>query len=160
MVTEMEEKVIIRRYQASDEESVVDLWSRAAKLAHPFIEGEGEGDRARKLREVYLVMADNWVAEVSGAVVGLLGLLEAEIGGLFVAPEAQGRGVGRALVEHAAALHGEVTVEVFANNSRARRFYDLMGFVERGRRTDEETGHILISMLRPAAGATESVTAH
>ncbi|WP_231509937.1 GNAT family N-acetyltransferase [Streptosporangium roseum] len=162
MVTGMDEKVTIRPYRASDEASVVDLWSRAAKLAHPFIEREGEGERARKLREVYLVVADNWVAEMSGAVVGLLGLLEAEIGGLFVAPAAQGRGVGRALVEHAAALHGEVTLEVFENNTRARRFYDLMGFVERGRRTDEETGHILISLLRPAAGAAESmtVTAH
>ncbi|WP_344979567.1 GNAT family N-acetyltransferase [Streptosporangium fragile] len=153
------EEIIIRRYEASDEAAVVDLWSRAVKLAHPFIEGEGEGERARKLREIYLVAADNWVAETSGAAVGLLGLLGAEIGGLFVAPEAQGRGVGRALVEHAAALHGEVTLEVFEGNTRARRFYDLMGFIERGRRTDEETGHVLISMRRPAVRTTETVTA-
>ncbi|KAA5826039.1 GNAT family N-acetyltransferase [Saccharopolyspora hirsuta] len=144
----MEQKVIIRRYRPADEEAVVDLWSRAVKIAHPFIEGEGEGERARKMREVYLVEADNWVAEASGRVVGLLGLLGAEIGGLFVAPEAQGRGVGRALVEHAVSLHGEVTLEVYEQNLRARRFYELVGFTEQGRRPDEETGHTMISLRR------------
>ncbi|MER7011705.1 GNAT family N-acetyltransferase [Saccharopolyspora sp. NPDC000359] len=144
----MEQELIIRRYQPADEEAVVDLWSRASKIAHPFIEGEGEGERARKLREVYLVEADNWVAEDSGRVVGLLGLLDAEIGGLFVAPEAQGRGVGRALVDHAVRLHGEVTLEVFEQNLRARRFYARAGFTEQGRRPDEETGHTLLALRR------------
>ncbi|WP_431043346.1 GNAT family N-acetyltransferase [Streptomyces sp. P1-3] len=143
-------ETIIRPYQPTDEEAVVDLWSRASKAAHPFIDGEGAGARARKVREVCLVHADNWVAETAeGTVIGLLGLLEAEIGGLFVAPEAQGAGVGRVLLEHAVTLHGEVTLEVFERNERARRFYDRMGFAERGRRTDEETGHELVALCRP-----------
>ncbi|AWI29425.1 GNAT family N-acetyltransferase [Streptomyces tirandamycinicus] len=129
---------------------MVDLWSRAAKLAHPFIEGEGEGERARKLREVYLRVAENWVAEVDGHVVALLGLLENEIGGLFVDPRAQGRGVGRELVQHAAALLGaELRLEVFEANARARGFYERMGFKERERRLDEESGRQLIVMVRP-----------
>ncbi|GFH37275.1 GNAT family N-acetyltransferase [Streptomyces pacificus] len=146
----METKTRIRRYEASDEAVVVDLWSRASKLAHPFIEGEGEGERARKLREVYLRVAENWVAEVDGEVVALLGLLEDEIGGLFVDPRAQGRGVGRELVRHAAALRGGgLRLEVFEANARARGFYERMGFTERERRQDEDSGHRLILMVRP-----------
>ncbi|WP_067168639.1 GNAT family N-acetyltransferase [Microtetraspora niveoalba] len=158
----MDEKLIIRRYRPTDEAAVVDLWSRAAKIAHPFVEGEGEGERARRLREEYLVKADNWVAECQGeaagapqGVVGLLGLLGSEIGGLFVAPEAQGRGIGRALVEHAAALHGTVTLDVYEGNSRGRGFYSRMGFEEIGRGAEEETGHILITLRRTAAGDGE-----
>lgn len=83
---------VIRRYAAADENAAMDVWSRAA-LAHPFIPDEGEGERARKMREIYLVHAENWVAETGGRVVALLGLLDAEIGGLFVAPETQGTGV-------------------------------------------------------------------
>ncbi|KDQ67087.1 GNAT family N-acetyltransferase [Streptomyces sp. NTK 937] len=148
----MSSETIIRPYRPADEDAVVDLWSRASKEAHPFIEGEGEGERARKVREIYLVHADNWVAEApDGTVVGLLGLLEAEIGGLFVAPESQGAGVGRELVEHAVSLHGEVTLDVFEENGRARRFYERMGFEERGRGTDEETGHATVALCRPAA---------
>ncbi|WP_346073506.1 GNAT family N-acetyltransferase [Saccharopolyspora thermophila] len=150
IVGQVDQKMIIRNYRTSDEAAVVDLWSRASKLAHPFIEGEGEGERARKLREVYLVEADNWVAEISGRVVGLLGLLGSEIGGLFVTPEEQGRGIGRTLVQHAVNLHGTVTLEVYEGNTRARRFYDRMGFTEQGRRIDEETGHVLITLRRLA----------
>ncbi|MFW5418138.1 GNAT family N-acetyltransferase [Nocardiopsis sp. CNT-189] len=128
---------------------MADLWSRASKQAHPFIEGEGKGDRARRLREVCLREAENRVAEEDGGAVALLGLLGNEIGGLFVDPRAQGRGIGRALVEHAAALRGEVRLEVFEAGTGARRFYELTGFTEQGRRLDEETGHPLILLLRP-----------
>lgn len=142
-------EVNIRRYRETDEDAVVDLWSRAVRQAHPFLPGEG-GERARTLREVHLVRADNWVAERDGVVVGLLGLMGAEVGGLFVDPAAQGRGIGRALIEHAAALHGALTLEVFARNDRARRFYDHLGFTERSRRPDEETGETLIALDRVA----------
>ncbi|MFD5657299.1 GNAT family N-acetyltransferase [Streptomyces hirsutus] len=146
----MDMKPAIRRYQASDEAVVVDLWSCASKLAHPFIEGEGEGERARKLREIYLREAENWLAEEAGDVIALLGLLGNEIGGLFVDPRAQGRGVGRALVEHAATLRGELRLGVFEANARARGFYELMGFEEREHQLDEESGHPVIIMVRPA----------
>ncbi|MDH6678092.1 putative acetyltransferase [Rhodococcus sp. LBL1] len=138
----------IRTYRPSDEEAVIDLWSRASKFAHPFLEGEGEGSRERKMREVYLVQADNWVAESPRGVIGLLGLIDSEIGGLFVAPEAQGQGIGRALVEHAAAMRGAVTLEVYERNRSARRFYERMGFVEIRRRIDEDTSHELIELRR------------
>ncbi|GAB7032346.1 GNAT family N-acetyltransferase [Streptomyces sp. NPDC021749] len=100
---------------------------------------------------MYLVRAENWVAERAGTVVGLLGLLPGgEIGGLFVAPEAQGGGVGRQLVEHAAARYGALTLGVFEGNARARRFYAHLGFTERERRVDEETGHPLLVLERAA----------
>ncbi|WP_282503975.1 GNAT family N-acetyltransferase [Streptomyces rhizoryzae] len=153
----MSSETIIRPYREADQDAVCDLWSRASKQAHPFVEGEGEGERARVLREVYLVQAENWVAERAGVVVGLLGLLGGqapdggvEIGGLFVAPEAQGAGVGRELVEHAAARYGPLRLEVFEENARARRFYAHLGFAASGRRIDDLTGRPLIAVERQA----------
>ncbi|MFH8404690.1 GNAT family N-acetyltransferase [Streptomyces sp. NPDC018019] len=148
----MSSATIIRPYRPADEPAVTDLWSRAVQQAHPFIEGEGTGERARQLREVYLVQADNWVAEdeAEGKVIGLLGLLGPEVGGLFVAPEAQGRGIGAQLLEHAASLHGALTLEAFERNTAARTFYAHLGFTERGRRTDEATGETLVALDRPA----------
>ncbi|MGW2415724.1 GNAT family N-acetyltransferase [Streptomyces tubercidicus] len=156
----MTSEMIIRRYRPSDQGVVTDLWSRAARQAHPFIDGEGTGERARLLREVDLAQAENWVAEREGRVIGLLGLRAdgpgdgnrtgAEVRGLCVAPEAQGGGAGRELLEHAAARHGALTLEVFEGNDRARGFCAHLGFTERGRRTDEETGHPLITLERAA----------
>ncbi|MFF7245681.1 GNAT family N-acetyltransferase [Embleya sp. NPDC008237] len=151
----------VRPYLPADEDAAVDVWSRAGRIAHPFIPGEGEGERERKMREIYLVHADNWVAEVDGRVVALLGLILGEvdgvncreIGGLFVAPEAQGTGVGRLLVEHAATLHGALTLEVYEKNTRARDFYARVGFTEHSRRTDEAYGEIMLKLVRPAPRA-------
>ncbi len=143
----------IRPYRHDDEEVVVDLWGRASRIAHPFIPGEGTGERERKIREVYLVQADNWVAETRAhGVVGLLGMLGSEIGGLFVDPEVQGIGIGRALVDHALNLHGTVTLEVYERNSAARGFYAHLGFEEIGRRLEEETAAALITLRLSATG--------
>ncbi|MEU9110779.1 GNAT family N-acetyltransferase [Streptomyces sp. NPDC048483] len=159
----MTSETIIRRYRAADRDVVTDLWSRASRQAHPFIEGKGTGERARVLRGVQLVREENWTAERDGKAVGLLRLFDGgdggdgdgggtgvEIGGLFVAPEAQGEGIGRELVEHAASLRGALRLEVFEGNARARRFCARLGFTERARRVDEETGHPRIVLEREA----------
>src|SRR4051794_39561774 len=132
------EAPVIRPYDPADENASIEVWAKAGRSAHPFVPGEGEGERERKMREIYLVHADNWVVESDGRVVALLGLLKGEIGGLFVDPDAQGAGLGRLLVEHAASLHGALTLDVYEKNTRARRFYARMGFEEESRRLDEE----------------------
>lgn len=137
----------IRRYRHADEDAVVEVWALAARVAHPFVEGEGAGERELQMREVYLVQAENWVAETpDGQVVGLLGLLGSEIGGLFVHPSAQGFGIGRALVEHALSLHEAVTLDVYELNETARGFYAAMGFTEQSRHPEPSTGHTLVSL--------------
>ena len=82
------------------------------------------------------------IAERNGQPVGCLHVLEttdffgrshAHISVLATTAEAEGSGVGRALLEHAetwAALRGHslLTLNVFAANARARRFYERAGW--------------------------------
>lgn len=139
----------IRAYRESDQENVLRLWSDAAKAAHPFIPDEGEGERREIVRSVYLVQAENWVIEdEAGEVQGVLGLIGNEVGGLFVAPAAQGKGYGRALLEHAAAHKGELVLEVFEKNEKARGFYQHMGFEQTSKRLDVPTGLTLCVLYR------------
>ena len=84
------------------------------------------------------------VAEVEGRVIGFVtlsagrhwsGETDASIGELVVAPEAEGRGVGAALVEavveHArAAGYARISVSTGAANARALRLYRRLGFVD------------------------------
>jgi ribosomal protein S18 acetylase RimI-like enzyme len=92
------------------------------------------------------------VAVVEGAVAGYVGVgraspLESDrhvvyVRGLAVAPEHQGRGVGRALVEAAARLAEDrgarrLTLRVLAVNVAARALYESCGFVVEGVQREE-----------------------
>ena len=97
-----------------------------------------------------------WVAELDGAVVGFVAYAHAEVTWMYVHPEAQGRGVGRALLRHTLAHaddfggEGRVTVTVLEGNP-ARKLYESEGFrlveTRRGALAGNErftaTGHVL-----------------
>jgi len=82
------------------------------------------------------------IAERNGQPVGCLHVLEttdffgrshAHISVLATTAEAEGSGVGRALLEHAETWaarrgHSLLTLNVFAANARARRFYERAGW--------------------------------
>jgi len=82
------------------------------------------------------------VAEAPKQIVGFvvwreLGAGETEILNLAVDPAWRGRGVGRKLVESAAAKHlGEVFLEVRESNAGARSFYLSLGFQQVGLRRE------------------------
>ena len=83
-----------------------------------------------------------FVAERDGTIAGCLhmvetidffGLKHGHISVIAVTPEAEGSGVGRALMEHAEVWTKRrgcslLTLNVFAANERARRFYERAGY--------------------------------
>ncbi|WP_030677915.1 GNAT family N-acetyltransferase [Streptomyces rimosus] len=127
----MSSPTIIRPYRPADEPAITGLWPRATR----------QPDRT-----------ETWVAadERNGEVVGLLTLLGSEISGLYVAPEARGRGIGTQLVEHAASLRGALALEVPGFNTSAHAFFTHLGFTEHSRRTADSTGETLVALDRPA----------
>lgn len=93
--------------------------------------------------------AETWVADEGGALRGFVSVgpsrdpdapaSEAEVYAIYLAPEAMGRGVGRALFEHARTLarergYGSLTLWVLDANARARRFYERAGLGDDGGR--------------------------
>ena len=67
--------------------------------------------------------------EEGGAVVGFSGVHEGELTHLYVDPEAQNRGIGSALLEHAKAESPDgLYLWVFQKNEGARRLYERHGF--------------------------------
>ncbi len=96
-------------------------------------------------RDCLRVGYDAWVVEADGGLAGY-GLLsvaagEAHLLNLCVAPDCQGRGLGRRLLElllRRAAQRGAraVYLEVRPSNTRALQLYGAAGFTEVGQRKD------------------------
>jgi len=70
-----------------------------------------------------------WVYEDDGRIVGFFALTGDELSHINVAPEAQNRGVGAAMLDEAKQLRPAfLQLWVFQQNEGARRFYERHGF--------------------------------
>jgi GNAT superfamily N-acetyltransferase len=84
----------------------------------------------RWFEEAVLPNCEVWVAASGGEAVALMVLDHEWIDQLYVDPAAMGRGIGRALLEHAKRLRPTgLKLWTFQSNHDARRFYEAHGFV-------------------------------
>ncbi len=136
----------IRKYRDSDLDDVLSSWENASKLAHPFLTEEFLDSERYNIPNLYLPNADTWVSEHNGEVIGFIALLGNEVGAIFVQPKFHGTGVGRALMNKAQELHGNLEVEVFEANSVGRKFYSSYGFELLSEKIHEETGNKVLRL--------------
>lgn len=131
---------MIGAFNEGDLQELLDVWYRASLIAHSFLTKEFLAAERIEIAEVWLPMADTTVYESHGRVVGFLALIDNEVGGIFVDPDFQGKGIGRSLMDRARKSCHFLELSVFEANTVGRRFYDAYGFdfVERG--FDEESG--------------------
>ncbi|HEX6290535.1 MAG TPA: GNAT family N-acetyltransferase [Herpetosiphonaceae bacterium] len=142
-----QQPIVIRPVRAEDAEAIAQITREAGVietiLALP-------SDRVAQREQALARLGDDehyFVAEVAGQVLGLAGL---SVGRgrlrhsghvfLFVSQALHGRGIGTRLMEALLDLADNwlllrrVELTVFAENERARRLYERLGFVVEGRR--------------------------
>ena len=85
-------------------------------------------------------MAETTVYDVDGHAVGFIALIGNEVGAIFVDPDHQSMGVGRALMNHARESRPFLELNVFEANAIGRRFYDTYGFEFVDRHIHEASG--------------------
>lgn len=119
-------------------------------MAHPFLPPAFLERERGEIANVHLPNAETWVWETEGRVVGFISLLGNEIGGLFVEPQFHRSGIGRALIDQARTLRGELEVEVFEKNHLGREFYAKIGFRPIHRTVHEPTGCAVLRLQLPA----------
>ncbi len=141
---------MIRKYQADDADALVRIWRKANAFAHSFLADDFVVKVAQDMRDIYLPNAEIWVLEEDENPLGFIALIGDEVGGLFLDPAFHGRGFGKALTDHAVAIHGPLRVEVFEKNAIGRRFYDRYGFVETERYVHEASGELSLKMSMPS----------
>jgi len=107
--------------------------------------------------EIYLPNTDTWVMEIDGEVVGFIALMGNEVGAIFLQPEFHGKGAGKALMDKAQELHGDLEVEVFKENSIGRKFYSQYGFELLEEKLHEPTGQQVLRLRFTANKSSKGV---
>lgn len=133
--------VVIRPFDAAtDLKKLSNIWFAASLRAHPFIGEKRLTEQRRLIEEEYLPKAETSVACLDGEAVGFISLLGCFIGGIFIAPDRQGLGIGRTLIADALTRKGELSLEVYTENEQAFSFYRTLGFQEVSRRAIDDFG--------------------
>jgi putative acetyltransferase len=138
--------VQIRQYKETDQEAVLISWEVATRLAHEFLTDEFISQERKNVAEIYLPNTDTWVAEMDGEVKGFIALMSNEIGAIFLQPDCHGKGIGKALMDKARELHGDLEVEVFKENAIGRSFYSKYGFEVLEEKLHEPTGQQVLRL--------------
>lgn len=133
--------ITLRPYRAAEDLlPLVEIWHQASAIAHHFLGAERLAEHRDLIESIWLPAAETHVALIGGERAGFISLLGDVVGGLFVAPSHQGRGVGRALLEHALEDRGALELDVYLDNPKARAFYAAMGFEELSRSPQDREG--------------------
>ena len=141
---------MIREYDPQDRDALLALWGESAAVAHPFWAPAMFEEERRAIAEQFLPVAETYVFERTGVVVGFISLLGNEVGGIFVSPQLHGQGIGRALMDWARGSRDHLELDVFAANEVGRAFYAAYGFGLVDERLDERTGHRVLRLRLPS----------
>ncbi len=136
----------IRQYKSADLDAVLSSWEAATRLAHPFMTDEFIAQERINVAEIYMPNTDTWVVDIDGNVEGFIALMGNEVGAIFLQPEFHGKGAGKALMDKAQELHGDLEVEVFKENSIGRNFYSRYGFEHLEEKLHEPTGQQVLRL--------------
>ncbi|GGH22536.1 acetyltransferase [Paenibacillus segetis] len=122
-------------YQDKYHDKLVDIWHRAVRQTHTFLEEEDIQFYHHVVQNGALNEVEIWVElNEKQEPLGFIGLDGAKIEMLFVDPDYHGQGVGSRLVKHAGQLKGNILqVDVNEQNEQAYAFYKRYDCVQIGR---------------------------
>ena len=136
------ELVQIRRFHPRDLDDAARAANAACRQAYAFFGySHHVGTTHQRLLEALDEGQDFWIAEIAGAVAGIMTLMPHFIDKLFFAPHHQARGLGSAMISKAKSLFPDrLELHCAQQNYAACRFYERHGFRPVTYRLDDTIG--------------------
>lgn len=124
---------IIDRVPASAYPELLHVWEASVRASHAFLDEAAIDELRPFVLEAFASVRLYGLRDAKGCWQGFLGRDGENLEMLFLHPDACGRGLGRALVDHAEAEAPLRRVDVNEQNPAARGFYERLGFGVTGR---------------------------
>ena len=131
---------MIRPFKENDLTAVMQIWLDANMKAHDFTPKEHWTKNYAVVKEM-LPQAEVYVYEDDDIhqIVGLIGLTNNYIAGIFIKDSAQSNGIGKQLLNYAKQLKSKLSLNVYQKNVRAVFFYQREQFIIQSKNIDDST---------------------
>lgn len=137
---------MIREFQVSDTEQVMQLWLAGNEDAHPFIPKSYWHSHFIKVQEE-LLQAKIFVYDTNGEIQGFIGMVNEYIAGIFVDKNCRSCGIGKQLLTYVKQKHDSLSLGVYQKNTRAVSLYLREGFSILSEGVDDATGESEYTMF-------------
>ena len=141
---------MIRNFQESDIDQVVNIWLEASIKAHGFVKSEFWKSKVKDMREIYIPSGETYVYDEEGMIKGFVSLFENTLAAIFVSPNYQGTGIGKQLMTKSKEVRESLSLTVYKENRKSVEFYKKCGFKIKREQIDAHTGHPELLMVFPS----------
>lgn len=136
---------MIRKFEESDINYVMQIWKNENIKAHQFISKEYWENNYSYVKEI-LPNAEIYVYVIEKNIVGFIGLDQNYIEGIFVDKNNQYKGIGTLLLNRVKENRNTLILSVYKKNINAIKFYKKNGFVITNEKIDKKTNEIEYTM--------------
>lgn len=140
-------KIEIRPLFSSEIKQAVQIWLKASKKIHHFVDPGFWESKVPEMESTWLPMAENMGIIKNNLVVGFCSLNDEQLAAIFIEPDEQGKGYGMLLLNNAKEQRVRLELTVFEKNPVAIEFYKKNGFQVVGKQKDNFTGEDEIVMV-------------
>ncbi|KGR76172.1 GNAT family N-acetyltransferase [Ureibacillus sinduriensis] len=130
---------MIRAFEETDMDTLVDIWYKGSLQAHHFIEADYWKSQMEDMKQKYIPMSETHVLMSPSGIVGFISMVDNYLAALFIDVAHQNKGAGKELLDFEKNRKSEIHLKVYKENSSAVRFYEKNGFVVKEELTDEQT---------------------
>ncbi|GAA0069028.1 N-acetyltransferase [Clostridium sardiniense] len=116
-------------FNKKDIDEIMKIWVESTIKSHDFIDENYWIESQDIVRNKYIPISKTYIYKEDNIIKGFISILNNNfIGGLFVANDSQGQGIGRKLIDTVKNELNSLTLNVFKENVRALKFYEREGF--------------------------------
>lgn len=137
---------MIRKFEKSDIEQVMEIWLETNIKAHSFIDKSYWENNYSFVKDM-LPQAEIYLYEEGDKILGFIGLLDEYIAGIFVREDVQSKGVGKLLLDYVKNFKSKLSLHVYSKNQKAINFYFRENFKNISEQIDENTKEKEILMI-------------
>ncbi len=130
----------IRKLDAKDIDTVVELWYETSVIAHNFIPATYWGKNKEAMASIYLPNSETYLAIENEKITGFIAMAKDYLAAIFVNNKMQGKGIGKKLLNFIKEKRSTIQLKVYKKNTKTVEFYKSQDFTIISENKENETG--------------------